>query len=585
MGARSVDPARRITADSFRLLMAKLAPRPAIEPRPEPVVLKPEPEVLELPEPAAEAAIAIEERLPEATPEAPPETPQGRSFDWANLFEQQAPLDAPPESVSELNQESPEPIQVPAPWSWGVPEEAAPAEYAPAEHVPEEPAEIVELDLKQPVEAEAPEVFEVEDEPIEAQEIEAEPGSPEPPLPVITIDLETVLHPVELDRSELVDSLSERLGANSTLLRRAEPVSDPFAKPAPELQIRRPVDVVEPDPDTEGVAKSLLDIMSGPAGTSQPQERALAADTLLRLAPRLVTRTLIAIAERVSMMDTPPPLLIGFLLRHPREEVAKPLLERASMVSDQDLMGVIAEGSVAKQRMIARRRVISGALADALIATGEVSVLMNLVRNPGAALSQDAFARLCTLARHYPALQAPLATRADTPATVAFELFWVASPDLRRLVLSRFLTESETLSRILKLTLTVGGDGATETKLPPKQKVEEFVDLLEAGRDDDATRLVCEIGNISEATARRILADRQGEPLAVVLKALGLPRGRLSGVLERLQVCARPRIAYDRSLSELQAIFDTLSLTKTRVLLTYWDWAGQAPDSQVAALS
>ena len=169
-----------------------------------------------------------------------------------------------------------------------------------------------------------------------------------------------------------------------------------------------------------------------------------------------------------------------------------------------------------------------------------------------------------------------MATRADTPPPVAFELFWVASPDLRRLVLSRFLTDTETLSKILKLTLTVDGEGTAEAKLPPKQKIEEFVDLLEAGRDEDATRLCLRNRQYQRGTARRILADRQGEPLAVMLKALGLPRGRLHGILERLQVCAPPRIAHDRALGELQAIFDTLSLTKTRVLLTYWDWAGQS---------
>ncbi len=118
----------------------------------------------------------------------------------------------------------------------------------------------------------------------------------------------------------------------------------------------------------------------------------------------------------------------------------------------------------------------------------------------------------------------------------------------------------------------------TEAKIPPKQKVEELIDLIEAGDEDAATRLVCEIGSIGEATARRILADRQGEPLVVMLKALGLPRGRLQGVLERLQVCSPPRIAGNRVISELQAIFDTLSLTKTRVLLTYWDWAAQSPE-------
>jgi hypothetical protein len=416
-----------------------------------------------------------------------------------------------------------------------------------------------------------------------------EPEHVEEPPQIITIDLNAVLDQGQLEWPEIVDSLNERLGTSSTLLKRVEVEADPFAQPVTGLQSRRMVEVAEPDQGSEEVARSLLDIMSAPHGASQPQERALAADTLLRLIPRLSVRTLMTIADRVSVMESPPPLLIGRLLRDQRDEVAGPLLERASIVTDQDLMSVIAEGDHRKQRLIARRRAISPALADALIATREPAVLMALVRNQGAALSQDAFLRLCDLAREHTALQAPLATRPDTPAPIAFELFWIAPPDLRRLVLSRFLTDSETLNRILKITMAVDADGSgvasTEAKLPPKQRLDELIDVIERGDDEKATQLLCELANICEANAQRILADRQGEPLTVMLKALGLPRSRLTNVLERLRVSMPPRIAPNRSASDLQAIFDTLSFNKTRVLLTYWDWHAQTagPYAHMAA--
>jgi len=560
MSARPLEAARPITADSFRALIARLGPKKMAPPL-APVETEPAPIAAEMPAPPIEEPTPAVQEIEPAQAEAVEPPPfQAKDYDWSKLFAPAAPVETPAEP-------SPEPVEV-------APEEpVALAEPAPSpESVSFEPVAFEPVEIAEPVIETTPPFADIEE-----IEVEPEISAPaEPPLPVITIDLNAVLDAPELEGSELVDSLSERLGANSTLLRRVDSPADPFAKPAPEFQRRRPLDLVESDPGTEDVARSLLDIMSAPSGTSQPHERALAADTLLRLAPRLASRTLMAIAERVSVMENPPALLVGFLLRDPRDEVARPLLERASLVSDQDLMGVIVEGQAAKQRMIARRRVISSALADALIATGEPSVLMNLVRNNGAALSQDAFTRLCALARDYPPLQAPLATRPDTPPPVAFELFWIATPDLRRLVLSRFLTDTETLGKILRLTQTVGGEATTEAKLPPRQKIEELIDLLEAGDEEGAIRLVCEIGSISEATARRILADRLGEPLVVMLKALGLPRGRLQGVLERLQVCNPPRVAGDRVLGELQAIFDTLSLTKTRVLLTYWDWAAQA---------
>ena len=188
-------------------------------------------------------------------------------------------------------------------------------------------------------------------------------------MPVFTIDLNAEPQSPDLQWPELVGSLSERLGSGATLLKRVDVEADPFAQPAQSAQSRRlsSFDIADPDQGSEQVARSLLAIMSAPSGASQPQERALAADTLLRLAPRLPIRALIAVAERVSVMESPPPLLIGLLLRDTRDEVAGPLLERASMVSEQDLFSVIADGDVTKQRMIARRRIISPALAEALV--------------------------------------------------------------------------------------------------------------------------------------------------------------------------------------------------------------------------
>jgi hypothetical protein len=59
----------------------------------------------------------------------------------------------------------------------------------------------------------------------------------------------------------------------------------------------------------------------------------------------------------------------------------------------------------------------------------------------------------------------------------------------------------------------------------------------------------------------------------VALKALGLSRTRFAEVIERFGQCPDPLIRSDRSVSELQNIFDSLSFNKARVLLTYWDWA------------
>jgi len=75
-------------------------------------------------------------------------------------------------------------------------------------------------------------------------------------------------------------------------------------------------------------------------------------------------------------------------------------------------------------------------------------VLLTLIRNPGAVFSHGAFFKLATEASEHHSLLAPLATRADLPVPVAFELFWFLPQELRRFIFSRFLTDSENLTKI-----------------------------------------------------------------------------------------------------------------------------------------
>ena len=70
----------------------------------------------------------------------------------------------------------------------------------------------------------------------------------------------------------------------------------------------------------------------------------------------------------------------------------------------------------------------------------------------------------------------------------------------------------------------------------------------------------------------RILCDRDGEPMAVLLKALGYTRSKFELALERMKNSDFHLLNADRIIAELQSIFDMLSFNKARILLTYWDW-------------
>ncbi|NJM30337.1 MAG: DUF2336 domain-containing protein [Rhizobiales bacterium] len=86
---------------------------------------------------------------------------------------------------------------------------------------------------------------------------------------------------------------------------------------------------------------------------------------------------------------------------------------------------------------------------------------------------------------------------------------------------------------------------------------------------------MAEIAGICAENAYRILADRDGEPLAIVMKALGVGRARFGEILSTMKRSESSILSPARENAELQSIFDSMSFNKARILLTYWDWAVQ----------
>ena len=275
------------------------------------------------------------------------------------------------------------------------------------------------------------------------------------------------------------------------------------------------------------------------------------------------------------MMDDAPQLLVKALIGHPQAVVAEPLLEDGNVIGEQDLLRLIKITSVDRLMMIAKGRHLSPAVCEALIAREQASVDLALVRNPGAALSHGSFVILCETARSQPSLQAPLATRDDTPVPIAFELFWILPVELRRYVLTRFLTDSATLNKILKFARSIEDENASKRNFPSTSKTDELIDAIASGNLDSAASMMAKMAGINQNNARRIIADPDGEPLTITLKTMGLPRSYFSEAIKKCAMSPETTLASERNLNELQIIFDSLSYNKAQTLLTYWDWAAE----------
>ena len=156
------------------------------------------------------------------------------------------------------------------------------------------------------------------------------------------------------------------------------------------------------------------------------------------------------------------------------------------------------------------------------------------------------------------------------PIHTAFELFWSAPVQLRRYLLTRFLTDSENLTRILRITMKGEEGGSSSISV---EDVGVGLQLALAGQTDEGATKVAAAVKVAPATINRIFADTSGEAMMALLKVAGISRAQLETNLPNLASGDHVLINPGRNFEELQAVFDQLSYTKARILITYWDWA------------
>lgn len=351
-------------------------------------------------------------------------------------------------------------------------------------------------------------------------------------------------------------------------LKQLPPVAPDESPPVEEAPAAAPPPPPRPDPGQSAAA--LLDIIWG-AVDLPPQERSMAGDTMLLLLPQLGPRDMVTLAERVAAMDQPPPLLVSRLLRHPQPEICAMLLERSAHLDEADMIAACRDDDPERLRLLARRRVVPTALSDRIVAAGDLLSLLLLLRNQGAQISFRSFMRMSQMAGEHAGLQAPLALRTDLPLAVALDLLWRLPPELRRVVIARFVSDSVTLTRILSVGLAAGEEPVLPEGPVPVAAVDAALAPLLAGQPDDSIDRFAALSGLAAGTLSRIFADAEGEALVVLLKALGLTRSRFDDALDRIRA-ATGLVNDSRPQEELKAVFDSLSFTKARVLLIYWDW-------------
>lgn len=166
------------------------------------------------------------------------------------------------------------------------------------------------------------------------------------------------------------------------------------------------------------------------AGTLNGSERVLAEQIfrlMMRDAEAMVRK---ALAE--NLKDNPDlPRDVALTLAADVDDVAAPLLEFSSVLTEADLLEIVRSGAAGKQVSVARRDGVSEGLAHAIAREGEPEAVATLMANERATVPQDAFVAALDRFGDDENITGAMVRRSHLPVSVAERLVSLVSATLR----------------------------------------------------------------------------------------------------------------------------------------------------------
>ena len=226
-------------------------------------------------------------------------------------------------------------------------------------------------------------------------------------------------------------------------------------------------------------------------------------------------------------------------LAHDEASVADAVLRASTVLTDEDLLGVVRAKGQDHLRAVSARPSVSEALSDVIVERGDDETLGTLLRNDGARLSRTASETAVARAKVNPDLHAATVERASLPADLLNEMYFVVEARLRQ----RILEQNASMDPVLLESALAAGRArvATDDGALPADYAESlaYVDELRAANQLSPQMLarflrsgsrtpfliaLAQLADIDFHTAAQIVERRELDALAVVCKAADLDR-------------------------------------------------------------
>ncbi|NQU60474.1 MAG: DUF2336 domain-containing protein [Rhodospirillales bacterium] len=231
------------------------------------------------------------------------------------------------------------------------------------------------------------------------------------------------------------------------------------------------------------------------------------------------------------------------------DQVAMPVLQFSEVLTDEDLLEIIASQSPEKQVAIARRKTVSENVSGALVGTGNERAVTALVFNEGANISERDLQKVLVDLGDREAIQDALVHRPKLPISVAERLVTVVSEKLTGELLNRHnLPEDAVTDLVLQtreraiISLSSDSDeGDVETLVKQLHKNDRLSPslILRGLCMGDITFFevsVAELAGVPLVNARTMIHDSKALGLRTICRKANIPAPQIVAVKAAIEV-------------------------------------------------
>ncbi len=282
--------------------------------------------------------------------------------------------------------------------------------------------------------------------------------------------------------------------------------------------------------------RRLTDMFFDGEADRNVSERALFEEVVTRATKDLELKDRAAYAEHIAdISEAPQKVILEFA--QDEIEVARPILQRSPVLSDEDLKAIASDQSEDHLLAISTRKSLASLVTDVLIERGNRLVLQTLASNQGASISHRGFGALVDRAGDDDSLRYQLAQRTDLPENVGQLLSQQIARQLKHVgrpakAPSTVLIDRQTAERMLGQLATVMeqrerevrsiSDLVAEVREGKTSLDRELMILARSDRAFDVATVVQNLADSDHATVMKTITSGPLDPMIILFRSLGV---------------------------------------------------------------